>query len=94
MSSNNILTKRFGKNFGSKISNDNVRLSKIQLSGRKYFSHLHIIFIKYKKKYQQCHGVICFDININNNKTEWKRKTILLIFIFTIINDIITQQNT
>lgn len=31
-------------------------------------------FIKYKKKYQQCHGVICFDININNNKQNGKDK--------------------
>lgn len=76
MSSNNIFMKRFGKNFGSKISNDiNVTLSKIQLSWeKKCFSHFNIIFIKYKKKYQQCHGVICFDININNNKTKWKKK--------------------
>lgn len=76
MSSNNIFMKRFGKNFGSKISNDiNVTLSKIQLSWeKKCFSHLHNYYIYKIQKYQQCHGVICFDININNNKTKWKKK--------------------
>lgn len=94
MSSNNILKKKgLAKIWVQKylmIMLDNLKSNCLE---KKFFFIIIITYYIYKiqKKnlYQQCHGVICFDININNNKTK------LSIFIFTIINDIIiTQQNT
>lgn len=39
-----------------------------------FFTFQYNIYKIQKKNTQQCHGVICFDININNNKTKWKKK--------------------